>query len=555
MKLDRGLRSLFVMGLGALAVHGCSSSADNPGFPDGAPHKVALKGAVQKGPFVLGSSVSISVLDKSGSPTGSVFNTQTTTDLGEFALDFTAGGAVSLEGTGFYYNEATGQLSAGNLTLRAMYVVEAGESQSAYINVITHLTYGRVKKLVTSGSRFDEATTQAEGELLHALGLTPPSFDPRASGVRMNVLGGDSDANAYLFAVSAVLAQAAVGRGSPDAELQQLVNAIGTSLQESGQLTNSLKTAIKKGLADLNPSLVMSSFADHLDKIGSSAVVPDIHRVLDQDGDGLVNKSDNCPLIANANQSDRDHDGFGDGCDPCPDTACPTPKTDLCFASNPANPTTGVCAANCEEPGPAAGPASSGPRDAGAPPGGTGAEIGKCANVAQKCFRFMTPDHRGASICGDVCDPLASHCPSGYACDIAVPTSSFACRPQMGTGGNEGDACEGGEGSGTCKDGLTCTMQEPNKSCTNGVCGTCRPFCEMSKQECEHGFCKGATQAPNIGICLVFPGMCQPDNMPCSQDKDCCSKTCDPKSRMCTMPGLYDAGAYDAGTNDAGSPG
>ncbi len=93
MKLDRGLRSLFVMGLGALAVHGCSSSADNPGFPDGAPHKVALKGAVQKGPFVLGSSVSISVLDKSGSPTGSVFNTQTTTDLGEFALDFTAGGA------------------------------------------------------------------------------------------------------------------------------------------------------------------------------------------------------------------------------------------------------------------------------------------------------------------------------------------------------------------------------------------------------------------------------------------------------------------------------
>jgi gliding motility-associated-like protein len=36
---------------------------------------------------------------------------------------------------------------------------------------------------------------------------------------------------------------------------------------------------------------------------------------LDMDGDGVNNISDNCPIISNANQADRDHDGKGDVCD------------------------------------------------------------------------------------------------------------------------------------------------------------------------------------------------------------------------------------------------
>lgn len=39
----------------------------------------------------------------------------------------------------------------------------------------------------------------------------------------------------------------------------------------------------------------------------------------DSDQDGISDSDDNCPLVANPDQADRDGDGFGDACDPCID--------------------------------------------------------------------------------------------------------------------------------------------------------------------------------------------------------------------------------------------
>ena len=43
--------------------------------------------------------------------------------------------------------------------------------------------------------------------------------------------------------------------------------------------------------------------------------------LVDTDGDGVPDDTDNCPTVANPDQHDEDTDGIGDACDPCPQIA------------------------------------------------------------------------------------------------------------------------------------------------------------------------------------------------------------------------------------------
>jgi hypothetical protein len=276
---------------------------------------VRLRGAIQKGPFILGSSVAISEIDGAGNPNGLVFNTTTSNSLGEFAVDFSYLGAVSLEATGLYYNEASGVVSTAQLTLRAFHEITSGGSQGAYVNLITHLTYGRVQQLVREGSTIAAATAQAEGELRAELHVGPAGYAPEVPGIFLNELGGDTDSSAYLLAVSAVLARVALESGSVDAALSELLNTISADLATDGVLGGALKTRIDAGHRLVNGDVVMSDFRNRLTALGSDAVVPNIHRMLDTDGDGIVNASDNCPSIPNPGQENLDGDLFGDVCD------------------------------------------------------------------------------------------------------------------------------------------------------------------------------------------------------------------------------------------------
>ncbi len=282
------------------------------------PVPVQLAGAVQKGPFVLGSTIQLSTVDAAGNPTGQVFPTQTADDLGDFTLNFTYQGNASIEGDGFYWNEATGQLSNASLTLRAFYDVTTSGSQSAYVNIVTHLTHERIKTLLAASPppALSDAVTQAETELRAALGIGGPNFNPMASGIEMNVAGGDNDANAYLFAVSAILAEIAkeqAGTGSVDAQLQQLINTISSSFAGTGQVSTSLQqqiASLQEAANPLNaapptidPQALMDQLGMRLSQIGSTATVPDLNRVWDTDGDGVPNATDNCPFIYNPDQS------------------------------------------------------------------------------------------------------------------------------------------------------------------------------------------------------------------------------------------------------------
>lgn len=268
--------------------------------------QISLSGAVEKGPFILGSSVSVSPVDASGNPSGQVFPTTIASDLGDFEVQFSYHGLTSLEAVGFYYNEVSGELSTASLTLRAFYFTGSESKQSATINIITHLTYSRIRELMSSGLVFLDAQQQAENELRMALKIGPAEFVPTASAVEMNVLSGDTDANAYLFAVSTVFMQAATDAaqdgGSVDGELQQYLNTVSNDLKDDGKLNSATIEKLKAAEQRINIFDVNTKLQQRLNDLGSQATIPDLNRFIDTDGDTLVNGSDNCPLTANPGQ-------------------------------------------------------------------------------------------------------------------------------------------------------------------------------------------------------------------------------------------------------------
>jgi hypothetical protein len=278
-----------------LALAGCAAPSSEP---DNAkpPVTVVLSGAVEKGPFLLGSSVTVTpaaqlaalsaqpgtlVAEQADNVAGRVFKTETSNDLGEFELPVVYQGLVSIEGSGYYYNEATGSLSSSPLTLRAFHQVGDVDG-SAHINVITHLTHGRVQHLMAEGLDAATAIQQAETELHAALGIGAP----QAAGSELSLAAGDNDDDAYLFAVSTIFAQAAyieaheAACNCADSRLQQLLNTTAAAFATNGAIPTATKERLEAARLTINNNMVMAELAQRFEETGSSATIPDLNRVI-----------------------------------------------------------------------------------------------------------------------------------------------------------------------------------------------------------------------------------------------------------------------------------
>lgn len=481
------LLTFVVVAFGACQDH---EPADPTGG-DGQDGTVKLAGGVQKGPFVLGSSMTVSLLDGQANPTGVTFLTETLNDKGEFSLTLTAPSFVRIEGEGYYYNEVTGALSGASLTLRALHVTDAPGEAQAFVNVVTHLTALRLKKLLLDGASFSAAREQAEDELLLALAITPPSFDPGADGVAMNILGGDSAANAYLLGVSAVLAQA----GASDAGIQELANLIATDLEGDGLIGASNYDKITAALLALDPDAIMANLAQRLDEVGSTEQVPNLHAVLDQDRDGIANADDNCPTTANPDQADGDGDGHGDVCDSCPTVACPGDVD--CTPAEEAS--TYLCGNRCDFP-----PAFENPS----------CDVGEvCVEAGELLTNGGVTVHH---VCAEPCDPLNPACPAETECravsnaEFSSEDYFFACvgtftAPQLG----EGDPCQPPSEQGhihDCGPGLAC-LYDFWQLCGSTSC--CFAVCQLGASGCSAG--ETCTETPALEYYVTGLGMCLPD--------------------------------------------
>ncbi len=104
---------------------------------------------VQKGPFVAGSGILIVELNEDLESTSTSYNTETIDDFGSFEFNSSLNtDKIDIVATGFYFNEITGELSNGQVTLRNF--LEVQDTQKANINILTTLSRQRIKYLMTT---------------------------------------------------------------------------------------------------------------------------------------------------------------------------------------------------------------------------------------------------------------------------------------------------------------------------------------------------------------------------------------------------------------------
>ena len=194
--------------LATLALAGCGGGGG--GTPSAGPplaSPVLIEGAVQKGPFIVGSTVLINRLDDRGRSTPSTLVAEIEDSVGSFSFETDEPGPVQIIATGYYFSELTGQISDGQLTLKALYEVSDDSRQVAHVNILTHLINDRVLELIADGQpTLHEAIEQAEDELVAALADALAISDLNefsalslydSATAQNNTLG-----NAYLLALS-----------------------------------------------------------------------------------------------------------------------------------------------------------------------------------------------------------------------------------------------------------------------------------------------------------------------------------------------------------------
>ena len=233
-----------------------------------------MSGAIQKGPFVQGSDITIQPLNKKLKPIGQMYTTQTTNDAGMFEMDGVNSKYAEIIATGYYFDEVEGKISAGPLTLRSIADLEDGVQTN--VNLLTSLTYNRIKNLVANeGKDISEAQSQAEKELYTALGI-PEGMHPAVNCGAMNI-ANNGDGDGLLLALSAVMQE-----GRSVGELTQYISKFSVDLADDGLVSESVlnKFNIDGQHLFLFEELVRSNLNKRYEELGQESIIPEFEKYL-----------------------------------------------------------------------------------------------------------------------------------------------------------------------------------------------------------------------------------------------------------------------------------
>lgn len=212
---------------------------------------------------------------------GSLYSATIQDDLGNFSFGSKLFEApyAELTANGYFFNEVEGELSSGTLNLRAL--VDLSDETTVNVNLLTHLKYQRIQKLIAEGVKFGEANKQAQKELFTAFGLQKYAEKDAST---FSIAGG-TDESAALIAISSLLL---VDRS--EAALTEYLAKLCREFGENGKFGSSTLQQISEDKKSLSNQLssVRENIIDRYDDLGLKIEVKELGHFIDWDDDGLA---------------------------------------------------------------------------------------------------------------------------------------------------------------------------------------------------------------------------------------------------------------------------
>lgn len=233
-----------------------------------------INGSAQKGPFLIGSSISVYELFHNYTQTGRSFTTQITDNSGSFQLTNVPliTNYVQIRADGFYFNEVCGSNSISQLTLNC--IANTGNTGSLNINLLTHLEKPRVEYLLSTGMPFDSAKNEAQREVLNIFNIT-------SNGIQLSEhldISQAGEGNAVLLAISTIL------QGfRTESELSTLLAVISNDIRVDGILNdaNAQSSIIDHALL-LDTVSIRNNVSNFYLSLGISASIPYFEKYIQQ---------------------------------------------------------------------------------------------------------------------------------------------------------------------------------------------------------------------------------------------------------------------------------
>ncbi|MFV0345367.1 MAG: RagB/SusD family nutrient uptake outer membrane protein [Bacteroidales bacterium] len=269
----------FLLGFAA-----CSDNDDSSSEPPKIP--ASISGHIEKGPFVAGSTVTVSELDKDMNATGKQFSSTISSNDGAFSLNFADGlesNFVEIQVSGYYYNEVSRNLSEGTISLSA--IADLDGKDKVNVNLLTHLEKNRVMKLVKSGTSFSDAKKATQKELLSVFNIGEQS----STSESMSIVDGGETSD-ILLAVSCILQ----GESS-EAELTEQLQWFITDFTDDGKISDSkVSNIIKTNSAVLRYNIagIKDALQERYASLGTTFDESNFENYIDFDGNGVLHKDE-----------------------------------------------------------------------------------------------------------------------------------------------------------------------------------------------------------------------------------------------------------------------